>query len=97
VIRAATIAVVLASCQAKVVDLGRDAGVDSTTSTDASTCTCRINSCRAPSDCTLIGGTCGADQFCVGQFATCSTDAQCQAITANSVCTKAADSTTPCH
>ena len=53
-IRAAIIATVLAACQAKVVDLGRDAGADTTTTRDASTCTCRINSCRVTGDCALI-------------------------------------------
>jgi len=98
-IRAVVAALVLASCQAKVVELGRvDAGVDGPIlPIDASSCRCRIMPCRVVGDCAVIGGACGPDFYCVGDFGPCTGDLSCQATVTGSVCTKDTASTTPCQ
>jgi hypothetical protein len=97
-IRMLALVLVIASCETKIIDLGIDGAVDGViVPVDASTCACRITPCRAAADCALIGGACGPDFYCVGSFGSCSTDSQCQATSASSVCTKAADSIVGCQ
>lgn len=92
----AALALALAGCQAKIVDLGRDGAVDSVMFQDAAGCVCRITPCRVTGDCSLIGGVCGADLYCVGSFGSCTSDAECQATATGSVCTQSASSTAAC-
>ena len=87
----------LIGCSTRVIDLGRDATVDTKAPMpDATSCRCRITSCRVAADCAMIGGACGPDFYCVGDFGPCTTDTQCQATNPNGLCTKTTDSTTPC-
>jgi hypothetical protein len=90
------LALALAGCATKAVELGIPDAKGDAAADAASTCRCRIAPCRSAGDCALTGGTCGADLYCVGDFGACNTNAQCQQTVASSVCTQSTTSTAPC-
>jgi hypothetical protein len=96
ILQTLALALAVAACSTKQVELGiADARIDAPTDA-ASTCRCRISPCRTAGDCALVGGTCGADLYCTGDFGACLTNADCQRTVTASMCTQGTTSTAPC-